>query len=115
MVSFPPTNGALITSVVRSGHMRNLNDATCCRRREPVRRALHQLLRKRAPAEQLARRSGSSWGYLGSLLRPTLLAMDLVEAILNGRASRAVTLQALLNIFLVEWLAQATVASSRDP
>jgi hypothetical protein len=54
-------------------------------------------------------------GYLGSLLRLTLLAPDLVEAILNGRAPRALTLPALLNTFPMEWSAQATVASSPDP
>ena len=54
-------------------------------------------------------------GYLGSLLRLTLLVPDLVEAILDGRAPKAITLPALLNIFPVEWSAQGTAVSLPDP
>ena len=54
-------------------------------------------------------------GYLGSMLRLTLLAPDIVEAILDGRAPRAITLPALLNIFPVEWSVQTTAVSSPDP
>jgi hypothetical protein len=61
-----------------------------------------------AAAERIER------GYLGSLLRLTLLAPDLVESTLDGRAPRAMTLPALLNIFPVEWLAQAAAISSPD-
>jgi hypothetical protein len=45
-------------------------------------------------------------GYLGSLLRLTLLAPDLIVVILDGRAPRAITLPALLDPFPVEWSAQ---------
>jgi hypothetical protein len=62
-----------------------------------------------ATAEKIER------GYLGSLLRLTLLAPDLVEAILDGRGPRAITLPALLNIFPVEWSAQATAIFSPNP
>ena len=42
--------------------------------------------------------------YLGTLLRLTLLALDLVDdAILNERALRGITLPALLNIVPVVW------------
>ena len=62
-----------------------------------------------AAAERIER------GYLGTLLRLMLLAPDLVEAILDGRAPRAITLPALLNIFSVEWSVQTTAVSSPDP
>jgi hypothetical protein len=50
-----------------------------------------------AAAERIER------GYLGSLLRLTLLAPDLVEAILNGRPSEGLMLPALMEPFPVEW------------
>jgi hypothetical protein len=54
-----------------------------------------------ATAEKIER------GYLGTLLRLTLLAPDLVEAILNGRQPEGVTLPALLEGVPVGWDAQA--------
>ena len=45
-------------------------------------------------------------GYLGTLLRLTLLAPDLVEAILNGRQPEGVTLPALLEGVPVGWAHQ---------
>jgi hypothetical protein len=42
-------------------------------------------------------------GYLGTLLRLTLLAPDIVEAILDGRQPAAVTLPALMKPFPVGW------------
>jgi hypothetical protein len=56
-----------------------------------MRRALHQLLQKRDPAEQLAETERIERGYLGTLLRLTLLAPDLMEAILNGLAPRVLS------------------------
>lgn len=53
-------------------------------------------------------------GYLGSLLRLTLLAPDLIGAILDGRAPRAITLPALLDSFPVERSAQR-VAFEPEP
>ena len=47
-------------------------------------------LSEMATAEKIAR------GYLGTLLRLTLLAPELVEAILNGRQPEGVTLPRLL-------------------
>jgi len=54
-------------------------------------------------------------GHVGTVLRLTLLAPEIVEATLDGREPRAITSPALLNLFPVEWSAQATVASSPDP
>jgi hypothetical protein len=45
-------------------------------------------------------------GYLGTLLRLTLLAPEMVEAILNGRQPEGVTLPALLAGVLVGWAHQ---------
>ncbi|MFC7478423.1 hypothetical protein ACFQS7_29140 [Dankookia sp. GCM10030260] len=53
-----------------------------------------------AAAERIER------GYLGSLLRLTLLAPDIVEAILDGRASLRATLPALLEPFAEIWTGQ---------
>jgi hypothetical protein len=50
-----------------------------------------------ATAEKIER------GYLGTLLRLTLLAPDLVEAILNGRQPEGVTLPRLLEGVPVVW------------
>jgi hypothetical protein len=51
-----------------------------------------------AAAERIER------GYLGSLLRLTLLAPDIVEAILNGRASSTIGLSALIAPIPEVWL-----------
>jgi hypothetical protein len=40
---------------------------------------------------------------LGTLLRLTLLAPDLVEAILDGRQSEGLTLPALMESFSTDW------------
>jgi hypothetical protein len=45
-------------------------------------------------------------GYLGSLLRLTLLAPDIVEAILNGHEYDGIALPALLGPFPVAWVRQ---------
>jgi hypothetical protein len=42
-------------------------------------------------------------GYVGSILRLTLLAPDIVEAILNGNQPATLGLPALLKPFSVEW------------
>jgi hypothetical protein len=53
-----------------------------------------------AAAERIER------GYLGSLLRLTLLAPDIVSAILDGRRRGALTLPQLLASFPADWAAQ---------
>jgi len=64
-----------------------------------MRRALHQLLRKRGPAGRLAEAERIERGYLGSLLRLTLVAPDIVEAILGGRRPENISLAWLLEPF----------------
>jgi hypothetical protein len=46
-------------------------------------------------------------GYLGTLLRLTLLAPEMVEAILNGRQPEGVTLPRLLEGVPVGWWEQS--------
>jgi hypothetical protein len=53
-----------------------------------------------AQAERLER------GYLGTLLRLTLLAPTIVEALLDGRAPSDLTLQQLLDAFPAIWTEQ---------
>lgn len=50
-----------------------------------------------AAAERIER------GYLGTLLRLTLLAPDIVEAILDGRQPKGMTLPQLMEPFPLEW------------
>jgi hypothetical protein len=54
-----------------------------------------------AAAEKLDR------GYLGRLLQLTLLAPDLVEAIVDGREAEGATLPALMEPFPAAWDQQA--------
>jgi hypothetical protein len=56
-----------------------------------------------AQAERIER------GYLGSLLRLTLLAPNTVEAIIDGRPSEGLNLPQLLIPFPVDWSAQHKV------
>jgi hypothetical protein len=60
-----------------------------------------------AEAERIER------GYLGTLLRLTLLAPDIVEAILDGRQPQGVTLPRLLEPVSVGWAAQSDALGSR--
>ena len=55
--------------------------------------------------EELARRERVNRGYMSRVLRLTLLAPDIVEAILDGRQPE-VTLEELLEGFPVEWAGQ---------
>ena len=51
--------------------------------------------------------------YVGRVLRLTLLAPDLVEAVLNGRQPASVTLAVLMKPFAVEWTEQRRTNSCR--
>jgi hypothetical protein len=56
-----------------------------------------------AAAERIER------GYLGTLLRLTLLAPDLIEAILDGRQADGLGLPRLMEPFRAEWTAQCAM------
>ena len=60
-----------------------------------------------ATAEKLER------GYLGSLLRLTLLAPDIVQSILDGHAQEEMSLPRVLDGFPVSWAEQSERFSSR--
>ncbi len=55
---------------------------------------------------ELAERDGIAPSYMTRVLRLTLLAPDIVEAILDGRQGPEVTLARLLKGFPVEWEGQ---------
>ncbi|MFY7925889.1 MAG: hypothetical protein ACOVN5_08755 [Aquidulcibacter sp.] len=56
-----------------------------------------------ASISEMAKTEGIERGYLGSLLRLTLLAPEMVEAILDGRQPEGVTLPTLLEGVPVAW------------
>jgi hypothetical protein len=60
-----------------------------------------------ASISEMAKAEKIERGYLGSLLRLTLLAPEMVEAIVDGRQSEGVTLPKLMEPFPVEWRQQA--------
>jgi hypothetical protein len=59
-----------------------------------------------ATLEDLARSKGVNATYVSRLLRLTLLAPEIVEAILDGRQSAEVQLDDLLRGFPLEWAGQ---------
>ena len=61
---------------------------------------------KYASAAELSRAEGINESYLCRVLRLTLLAPDIVEAILNGSQPRTLELQALLKPLPADWHAQ---------
>ena len=60
-----------------------------------------------ATAEKLER------GYLGSLLRLTLLAPDIVQSILDGHAQEEMSLPRVLDGFPAAWAEQSKIFSKR--
>ena len=59
-----------------------------------------------APVTDIARVEKIDRTYVGDILRLTMLAPDIVEAILDGRHSDEVTLPMLMKGFPAEWVAQ---------
>jgi len=57
---------------------------------------------------ELAEREGIAPSYMTRVLRLTLLAPDIVEAILDGKQGPEVTLVKVLEPFPVEWAAQSS-------
>ena len=68
-----------------------------------------------ATIEELARRERVNRGYMSRILRLTLLAPDIVEAILDGRQSAGMRLEDLLEGFPVEWEGQRKSLAINDP
>ena len=61
-----------------------------------------------ATINELADREGIAPSYMTRVLRLTLLAPDIVDAVLDGRTGPEITLARLLEPFPVEWREQAT-------
>ncbi len=62
---------------------------------------------------ELAEHEGIAPSYMTRVMRLTLLAPDIVEAILDGRQGPEVTLGRLLEGFPVEWLVQKDIFHPR--
>lgn len=60
--------------------------------------------------DELAAAERINSSYVSRLLRLTLLAPDIIEAILDGRQPEAMTLPGLMEPFPVEWAEQDGVA-----
>jgi hypothetical protein len=55
---------------------------------------------------EMAKAEGVERGYVGTLLKLTLLAPDIVEAVLDGRHTKRIGLPGLLHPLPVAWDAQ---------
>ena len=66
-----------------------------------------------ATVQDLAATEKINPSYLSRVLRLTLLAPDIVEAILDGRQPAGLQLDALLKPFPAEWEWQATIRTSK--
>ena len=62
---------------------------------------------------ELAEREGIAFTYMARVLRLSLLAPDIVEAILDGRQGPEVTLARLLEPFPPEWTKQVKIGATR--
>jgi hypothetical protein len=76
--------------------------ARAFRWREMLENGTHSTIAEIAAAEKI------NESYVGRILRLTLLAPDIVEAILGGRQPAAMTLAVLMKPFAVGWTDQRT-------
>jgi hypothetical protein len=58
---------------------------------------------KYGTVDEIATAEKINSSYVSRVLRLTLLAPDIVDAILNGKGSPALTLSALMKPFPIEW------------
>ena len=87
-----PSDPALVKALARAFRYQRMLDV-----------GKYRSIGEMAAAEKLDR------GYLGRLLQLTLLAPDLVQAIMDGREPAGVTLTVLMDTFPVEWREQRAV------
>lgn len=80
--------------------------ARAFRWREMLENGTHATIAEIAAAEKI------NESYVGRVLRLTLLAPDIVEAILGGRQPAELTLAVLMRPFPVEWKAQESTLSA---
>lgn len=67
-----------------------------------------------ANAAEIARVEGVNDSYVCRILRLTLLAPDIIEAVIDGRHGPAMTVQTLTKPFPIEWVEQRTTISEFD-
>ena len=65
-----------------------------------------------ATAREIAAAEKINESYVSRVLRLTLLAPEIVEAILDGRQADEITLAVLMRVFPVDWVKQRTMDSS---
>ena len=82
-----PTQEPLITALARAFHWQELVDSG-----------------KYASISDLAGALGLDRSYVGRMMRLTLLAPDIVEAIVNGREPSGLSLERLVRRMPVEWV-----------
>ena len=82
--------------------------ARAFRLRETLENDTHSTIAEIAAAEKI------NESYVGRVLRLTLLAPDIVEAIVGGRQPADVTLAVLMKPFAVEWTEQRRMNSCRQ-
>jgi hypothetical protein len=85
----PRVDNAMVKSLARAFRWRKMLDT-----------GVHATL------EDLARAKGVAPSYVSRILRLTLLAPDIVEAILDGRRPAELQLDGLLDAFSLEWKSQ---------
>ena len=89
---------ALVKALARAFRYQKLLDEGCC-----------ASITELAAAEKIER------GFLGSLLRLTLLAPNIVEAILNGLQPEGMTLAMLAEGVPTEWAVQGSSFGANSP
>ncbi len=85
----PRVDNAMVKALARAFRWRKMLDEGVC-----------------GTIEELAKREKVNRGYMSRVLRLTLLAPDIVEAILDGRQPAELQLDDLLEGFPVEWEGQ---------
>jgi len=93
----PRIDNAMVKALARAFRWRKMLDEGAC-----------------ATIEELARREKVNRGYMSRVLRLTLLAPDVVDAILDGQQPEAMRLEDLLEGFPVEWEAQRKSLAIND-
>ncbi len=92
----PPTDRALVNALARAFRWKRMLDQG-----------------EFATIAELAERKGIAPSYMTRVLRLTLLAPDIVEAILDGKQRPEVTLAQVLDPFPMDWGAQRLLGSHR--
>jgi hypothetical protein len=98
------STAAPVTRLIDNAMVKAL--ARAFRWREMLESGMHAAIAEIAAAEKI------NESYVSRVLRLTLLAPDVVEAILNGRQSADMTLAVLMQPFAVDWAAQRKANSA---